>query len=319
MVKLNKIGVFLFLIAFLFSINSVYALSFDYINPDIQIWKLSQLCSIENGADLHCNTLVYFFIINKTNSRESFEITELNQMKFDEESIKLCNLSDSIEISYRYFNVSCYDSKINWSINDTNTTYGLYSELKLTLNLKELDETEHILQFNYIIYDFVFKDSAHDNLFLNTYNLPNNTFVWRSIILPKDSTIESLYNFKVIAYNKQEKKWIIATDKLGESTASYRDMGKEQKDRNKRDLLIIIISLSLSFIMSTFFSNRSKRIKNILSLLGLLFLIPSMYGVMGFNMLSEMFHIPLNILSIILIIFYISAPILIVYNIIKLQ
>ena len=112
--KVNK-NIFLFSLFLLgILINSISALNLDYTTPNIKINSLRQLCSIEDKEDLHCKTIIDFYIINRTNQEISIYLTEsLGSVyaEFNKKSIKLCNReSYGGAKDYRNFNISCNSS-----------------------------------------------------------------------------------------------------------------------------------------------------------------------------------------------------------------
>jgi len=266
------IGICIFL--FCISISYISAINFNYINPEVELKSFKQHCSIENNADLYCKTLITFYILNETNQKTLFSITERLSSEiyaqFDEKSIKLCMWeSNSEAYNYRDFNVSCnLSSDLKKELNES------LGDLSIDLDLNNLKQNQILIYFEYKMKNFVIKDPVYNTLFFNVGNTGNST-IDRIIILPTNSVIEELSNLEIIAIIEGGKR-VIATYSPGDSIAWYRDYEKEDNANKLKELSIILISFSLSIIFGFLFSEKlSGRSKLIWIIAGCFLLIVS--------------------------------------------
>ena len=292
-------SVFLIIIFSMF----VSALSFGSSDDKIKIHSLEQLCSIEK-KDLHCETLLGFFILNKTNTQISFDIYDgygSRIVDFDNKSISLCdwpqNNKQDVYNPYLRFNLSCH-SEISLS-----KEFPRFDELLIKINPLNLNETAYYLFFNFTVKNFIMSDPVYNALFFNVGNFPNNALIYRSIVLPKNSIIESssLYNMNIFATLSDGRR-VIFTDQPN-SFFEYRDWDKEQKEQQKRDISIIFISLSFSILFSLILSRKkqTKRTKNLWLLGGIVLLVISF--ILFYNLIGIVWSIVLIFFFVLLLLF----------------
>jgi len=296
---MKKIIKILCILVFLsISISFVSAINFEYVSPNIQINSLDQACYIQNNVDIYCNTLISFFVINRSDPNISITFIEnlgSPHAEFEETKIKLCDWgSDSRTNDYKDFNVNC--SSYQPFKKEINNSRG---EITIKFNINDLKNSQDIY-IPYTIKNFIVKDILYKNIFFNTYNL--NSSIFRTIILPKGYAVQSLYNFKIIMQNS-EGSWIIGVDKGGDATASFRDIETEKITQNKRDISIVFISLGFSIIFTLILSGELKKRTKNLWLLGGFFLLLLSF-ILFYNLLGTFWSILLIIFFVLLLSFF---------------
>ena len=251
-----------FLILTLISFSS--ALNFYNFTDNFRVDSFEQKCIIQNEVDLYCNCIIDLAITNITGPSPNMEISELNigDVIFYNESAVLCDwISRKDAPDYLNFNLSCYP---DLSFEKTTDKRG---DLDIIINTSTLNDTRYYLFFNYTIKKFIKQDPVYNTIFYNLYGFQNYTRVYRTIILPENSVIESssLYNFNILAILGDDRR-IIYAENAEYATVTYRDWNKEQRNQTKRDFSILFMSLFLSLIFNLTISDDklSNRTKNLL-------------------------------------------------------
>ncbi|VVB79945.1 Uncharacterised protein [uncultured archaeon] len=264
---MKKIGMFIVLVIILNTCLVSSMIISSYGKETIIINSIEQLCEIQNKEDLYCNTLLDISF-NRTSDPLVLEISDKNlgNPVFSSGNVRLCKLGErgSSPGDYLNFNFDCESLKEGFKSNVTNL-----QDLTIRLNSSKLELDRYYLLFNYTNKNFVTFDPLYNTLFFNiniNINGPyNQTKIYRTIILPKNSVVDagSLYNFKIMAILSDGRR-VVLTENIGSSSLVYIDWDKEQMEKTKRDQIIITISFALSLVMGFLFSDKkiSKRTQN---------------------------------------------------------
>jgi len=296
----RKYFILLVLLISIFFISSISALVFQYPTNEININSIEQMCIIKDKSDLYCNVLLDISF-NKTTPNTYLEIGDRNlgDPIFYPESTKICEWGDINSFGdYLNFNLSCNSTGFFKSkIND-------YEDLRIDLDTYNLKRGRYSIFFNYTNKNFIIKDPLYNSIFFSLGNVDdNNTRVWRTIILPKNSVIDSgsLYNFEILAILDDGRR--IISSEYNRANMVYRDWDKEQKENTKKDISIIFISLSFSVLFSLILlrKKQTKRTRN-LWLLGCSSLLIVSF-ILFYNLIGTFWSILLAILFVLIILF----------------
>jgi hypothetical protein len=272
-IKTKKMFVIIFMSLFFISFSS--GLVFHNSEEEIDISSIDQKCIIQDKENLFCNVLID---VTYNESKENINLYifdgNIGTALFDKKNIKFYEVGSRGNPSGDYLN-------FNFSKNPLEIDFkGESSEesINIEFNSSGFKWGRGYILFSYIVDDFVTKDQVYNTLFFNLHGVSEETRISRTIILPENSIIEvsSLYNSRIMAILEDGRR-IISSNVEDNSIIVYRDWNKEQKDRNKRDRLILFISFSLTLIFGFLFSDKktSKRTKNCWMLFGLSLLITS--------------------------------------------
>jgi hypothetical protein len=256
------------IILVLINFNSCSAFQIGYFSPanSAKITNIQQYSSVTEGGGLYSETLIEGVIENKTlaNSLKYpsgiyFRALEGNRF-FPMSNLNITFCGDSTGSwngDYQKMYISCNKS-IDFSQNLTDNA------LSIEFNLSEIEGYAFFIRINYLTDNFVMENGNYEIGWLKTEIDPSWEFE-RFLMLPsKDSVIESWNNFEIVARGYSNGKWVLKTKEGNDAMVWYRNYAKEKSDRDQRDWIIIVVSLTLSIIMQLYHHKKmSKRTINL--------------------------------------------------------